>query len=323
MEERILDILRRHMDSFLSGEQLSRSLSISQAALAGYIHKLRQQGYDIQAQPHLGYQLTGLPERLLEPEISWRLQTKVIGQKIFVYDSVDSTNSVAFILAEQGTACGTAVFAEAQSKGRGRLGRSWFSPKSQGLYCSVILRPEIPATKASLLTLMAAVSCAQTIRKIVGLPALIKWPNDIVINERKVCGILTEIQVKDSKLKFVILGIGINVDTQRSKLPSGASSLRGEAGATRLPFLRLRLARELLRQLDQDYLYFQDNENPQNLIVRWRNLSALSGKRVKVSKAQEIIEGQAQDIDEQGALVVRLDNGFKEHVLAAEVVKVR
>ena len=322
MDEKILKILRTHTDRFISGQDLSKRLSLSQTTVIRHIHKLRNEGYDIQAQPHWGYKLVALPDKLLAQEISWRLNTKIVGQKILSYDTVDSTNTVAFSLAEKGASEGTTVFAEAQRKGKGRLGRNWVSPKSGGIYLSAVLRPQIHPDEASLITLLAAVSCAKAIRKTCGLQALIKWPNDILVNNKKVCGILTVMQAQDNKVKFVILGIGINVNTPITKLPPGASSLRKEAEKGKARFSRLELARELLQQLDQEYLSFR-HKGGTGIITQWKNFSALSGKRVKVIFQDKTIEGQAQDIDEQGALIVRLDSGFKQHLLTGDVVKVR
>lgn len=322
MDEKVLRILRTYTDRFISVDELRRRTSLSKATVARYIHKLREEGYDIQTQPHWGYKLVALPDKLLAQELSWRLNTKVVGQRILSYDTVDSTNTVAFSLAKNGAGEGTAVFAEAQRRGRGRLGRKWISPKSKGIYLSLILRPEIRPEQAPLITLLAAVSCAETIRNICGLVAEIRWPNDILVGHKKVCGILTEMQVESDIVKFIILGIGINVSTQVSKLPLGASSLGEEAVEGERRFSRMELARELLCQLDREYHYFK-HKGSTKLIAQWKNLSAFSGKRVKVFFTHKAIEGQAQDIDEQGALIVRLDNGFKQHVLAGDLVKIR
>ncbi len=322
MDEKILKILRTHTDRFISAQEISRKAFLPRATVTRYIHKLREEGYDIQAQPYGGYRLVSLPDKLIPQELAWQLDTKIIGEKILSYDTVDSTNTVAFSLAEKGISEGTAVFAEAQRKGRGRLGRGWVSPKSKGIYLSLVLRPKIIPPKAALITLLAAVGCAEAIRKICGLQAQIRWPNDILVNNKKTCGILTEMQTKDNKVQFIILGIGINIDTHISKLPPGAGSLRKEVKRAGVQFSRLELARQLLRQLDQEYCYFKHKGNAR-VVVRWKNLSALSGKRVKVFFTHKSIEGQAQDIDEQGALIVRLDNGFKQHVVAADVLKIR
>lgn len=322
MDEKILEILRTHADRFVSAQEISRKSLLSNANITRCIHKLREEGYDIQGQPHGGYRLVALPDKLLAEELTWQLDTKIIGKKILSYDTVDSTNTVAFSLAEKGILEGMVVFAEAQRKGRGRLGRSWISPKSKGIYLSLVLRPKIAPERAALITLLAAVGCAEAIRKISGLRAQIRWPNDILVNNKKVCGILTEMQTQDNKVEFIILGIGINVDIPISKLPPEATSLKKESKRVESQFSRLELARELLRQLDQRYLSFK-HKGSAKIIAQWKNLSALSGKRVKVFFSDRTIEGQSQDIDEQGALIVRLDNGFKQHVLAGDVVKLR
>ena len=258
-------------------------------------------------------------DRLIPEELSRRLNTKVIGKKILAYNVVDSTNAIAFSLAKAGLGEGAAVFAEGQRKGRGRLGRSWTSPKHAGIYLSLILRPKITLKKAALVTLLAAVACAEAIRKVSGLQALIRWPNDILVNNKKVCGILTEVETDNSYLKYIILGIGINVNTPVAKLPPEGSSLKEEA---MVEFSRVELARELLRRLDQEYASFKDKGSAK-IITQWRNLSAFCGKRIRVQLAEKTIEGQAQGIDAQGALIVRLDNGFKQHLSAGEVVKIR
>jgi BirA family biotin operon repressor/biotin-[acetyl-CoA-carboxylase] ligase len=322
MDEKILKILRVHRDSFISAEEIAQRLSFSKSTVVKYIHNLRDEGYDIQARPHLGYKLLALPDRLLPQELAWRLNTKIIGQKILSYNTVDSTNTVAFSLAERGLGEGTAVFAEAQKKGKGRLGRSWVSAKGKGIYLSVILRPGIALKEAAFITLLAAVSCAESIRKISGQVAEIRWPNDILVNNKKVCGILTEMQAENSAVKFVILGIGINVNTSVDKLPAGGGSLREGSGKGKEKLSRLKLARELLRHLDKKYLYFK-HKGRAGIIREWKNLSAFCGKRIKVSFAHKSVEGQAQGVDAQGALILRLDNGFKQHILAGDVIRVR
>ncbi|UCB57526.1 MAG: biotin--[acetyl-CoA-carboxylase] ligase [Candidatus Omnitrophota bacterium] len=317
MDEKILKILRTHRDKFTSAEELARRVSLSKPTLARHISKLGDEGYDIQHQPHLGYKLVGLPDRLAASEVKWQLNTKIIGRKVLSYNVVDSTNTTAFSLARQGAPCGTAVFAEGQKKGRGRRGRGWVSPTSKGIYLSLVLRPHISSNEASLITLLAAASCAESIRSVCGLKALIRWPNDILVNNKKVCGILTEIETEGNRVKFIILGIGINVE--RSKLPPEAGTLRKE---TKRDFSRLDLARELLQHLDKHYRNFE-RRGAEDLIREWKNLSAFSGRRVKVFLAHKTIEGQAQDIDDEGALIVRLDSGFREHVTSADIVKIR
>jgi len=247
------------------------------------------------------------------------LGTKVIGREVYSYNVVDSTNSIASSLAEDNLTEGAAVFAEGQKKGRGRLRRSWCSPKSKGIYVSFILRPKVTLNKASFITLLAAVAASEAIREISGLRALIRWPNDILVNNKKVCGILTESQIKNKLIKYIILGIGINVNSKVSQLPVGATSLKNEAKRS---FSRIELAQRLMRHLDREYHYFKQ-KGTSKIITQWKNLSALCGKRVRVKLAHKTIEGIAQGIDVKGALIVRLDNGFKHHLLAGDVVRLR
>ncbi|MBN3038152.1 MAG: biotin--[acetyl-CoA-carboxylase] ligase [Candidatus Omnitrophica bacterium] len=321
MDEKILEILRARRESFVTAEEIGARAEMSKTTVFRHIHKLREEGYDIQSQPHGGYRLVNIPDRLSAQELGWRLHTKTIAKKILAYDVVDSTNAVAFALAQRGASEHTAVFAEGQKKGRGRLGRQWVSPKSKGIYCSLILRPKISPDQAAIVTLMAAVSCAQAIRKMCGLNALIRWPNDILVNDKKVCGILTQMYVRDNSLEFIILGIGINVNTGTSKLPREASSLREEC-RDKSPICRIQLSQELLRHLDKEYAYLV-HKGPEHIIECWSDFSALSGKRVKVYLANKSVEGQALGIDKKGALIVRQDNGFRQHFLAADAIKVR
>ncbi|MFH1244937.1 MAG: biotin--[acetyl-CoA-carboxylase] ligase [Candidatus Omnitrophota bacterium] len=256
---------------------------------------------------------------LLAKELSLELNTRIIGKKILSYNIVDSTSAIAAALAEKNEPEGTVIFAEGQKKGKGRLGRNWVSPSAQGIYCSLILRPKIPTEEALLLTLMAGVSCCKAIRQTYGINALIKWPNDIIINNKKVCGILTEMQTRRGQVDFVILGVGINVSTPVNMLPEGATSLQEETGKH---FSRVTLAGSLLRGLETHYLEFM-RTGGKNILAQWKNFSALCGKSVKVIRADHItIKGTAGDIDEKGALIVRTDNGVNQHLLATEVIKV-
>lgn len=323
MDEKILDIFKSE-ENYISGEHLSQVLGVSRTAIWKHIEKLRQEGYDIVAQPNLGYKLIGAPDKLLPAELAWKLGTKIIGCKIFSYEVVDSTMDIAYSLAEggrgkEGAAEGTCVFSEGQRKGRGRLGRSWNSPKAKGIYLSVILRPEITPSEAAKVTLIAAVSVAKAIREMTPLLALIKWPNDVLINTRKVCGILTDMSAEVNRVKFIILGIGLNVNTQRGDLPKMATSLKEEVKSQ---VSRIDMTRSILRQLEAHYFLFKKNGfGP--IVDEWKDLSAILGRRVKVICRDRRIEGQAQDIDDGGCLVIRQDSGFSERISAGDVTVVR
>lgn len=318
MEEKILRILKDSRNGYVSGEEFSKKLGVTRASIWKHIESLRHIGYEIEAQPHLGYRLIKIPDKLLADEITWNLKTKFLGKKIYYYETIGSTNDRAYELAEEGAPEGTIVVAEEQTKGKGRMGRKWSSPKG-GIYLSLILRPKLVPTEISKLTLVAAVSVAQTIRQATGLSALIKWPNDILIDKNKLCGILTELKAEQDQTSFVILGVGINVNTKSSLLPKNATSISKELGRD---FSKVDLARMLLKSIEDHYILFKENKF-RDIINEWRNLSAMLGSRVKIMDKARTIEGQAIDIDEGGALVVRLDTGFNERILAGDVTLVR
>jgi len=319
MDEKILNIFRKYPQQYVSGEDLSDELDISRTAVWKHIEDLRKTGYNIEAQPHLGYKLISVPDRLLASEISHCLDTKVIGKKILSFDNVDSTMDVAYDLAKNIKGDGVCIFAEGQKKGRGRMSRTWQSPKNRGIYLSVILRPDITPNETSKITLTIAVSVAKAIRLKFGLQALIKWPNDILINDKKICGILTEINAESDAVKFLVVGIGINVNSKQSELVETATSIFEQTGEKTD---RILFAKAVLEELDKYYIML-NNEGFKPILGEWRNFSATLGKRVKVDFKNRHIEGQAMDVDEHGALLVRLDNGFVERILSGDVTLVR
>ncbi|MBL8012826.1 MAG: biotin--[acetyl-CoA-carboxylase] ligase, partial [Candidatus Omnitrophica bacterium] len=225
MQDRIIHFLK-NSPTHLSGEDISRSLNISRAAIWKYIQELRKDGYEIEAVPHLGYKLVSSPDKLYSTEVHFDLKTQIVGSEYFYFETLDSTMDEAFRLGMEGLAEGAVICAETQTKGRGRLGRSWVSVKNKGIYCSVILRPKLSPTDLSKLTLLSAVAVAQAVEKSTGLKPAIKWPNDLLIDNKKICGILTELRAEVDQMKFVVLGIGLNVNHTSSQLIPGASSLR-------------------------------------------------------------------------------------------------
>lgn len=319
MEEEILSALRAQPDEYVSGEDLSQLVGVSRTAIWKEIEKLRGEGYKIIAQPHEGYRLIGVPDRLTAQELGWNLATQRIGKRIHAYDSTDSTMDVAHRLAASSEPEGSVVVAEAQRKGRGRVGRSWISPKGKGIYISILLRPSVPLANVSQLTLMAAVAAARAIQSRSGLKPEIKWPNDLLINSKKICGILTELNAELNRVHYVVVGIGMNVNTPRAHLPAGSTSLAEEAGE---PLDRIGLARTLLVEMDRCYLrYLKEGLTP--LLEEWRSFAAFLGRRVRVSLPGRAMEGQAVDVDSTGALLIRTDTGIVEPVSAGEVLIVR
>lgn len=319
MEEAILNALKNRPGEFVSGEELSRMAGVSRTAIWKEVEKLRGEGYKILAQPHSGYQLVAVPDRLTAQELSWNLQTAKIGRRIHAYDVADSTMEIAHRLAASGEPEGSVVFAEGQGYGRGRMGRSWISPKGKGIYCSVILRPPLQLTEIPKITLMAAVAAARAVEAGTGIKPEIKWPNDLLVGGRKLAGILTELNAELNRVNYVVLGIGMNVNTPADKLPAHGTSLARELGEK---VNRLDLARQLLAQLDRAYAQFL-KEGMAPVLEAWRGFAGFLGRRVRVTVEGRVLDGQALDVDPSGALLVRTDTGLVESVSAGEVLLVR
>ncbi len=319
IDEEILNVFRSNPDDYISGQDLSRSIGISRAAIWKHIEKLREDGYEIEASPHLGYRLISVPDRLISSEIRWGLKTKILGREAISYEKAGSTNDIAYSLAERGLKEGTIVLAEEQTKGRGRLGRQWASPPGGGIYMSCILRPRLIPNEVSKITLAASVSVCKAIGQISGVSAAIRWPNDILINNRKVCGILTEMKAEQDTVNFVIVGIGVNVNTRLRSIPKGASSIREESKKI---ISRIGLTRAILEELEENYLVLKD-KGFAPIVEKWKALASMLGSRVKIALHTREFEGQAIDVDVDGSLIVRLDNGFLERVSSGDVIIVR
>ena len=317
MLDKIIHSLRSHQ-GYLSGEELSRSLSISRAGIWKHIQELRERGYDIVAVPHLGYQLVSAPDKLFPWEIKFDLKTKRLGKEIIYYDTVSSTMDEAFRLGVEGAAEGTVVCAEGQTQGRGRLGRSWVSPKGKGIYFSVILRPILPPQAVSQLTLLSAIAVSEAIKNRTGVSALIKWPNDLLVNNKKLVGILTELSADTDRVKFVVIGVGVNISAVDGALPAHATSLKKEAHKN---FSRVELLQEILRCVEEWYVRFQ-KEGPKPIIKRWKELAGTLGSHIRISNPGETIEGKAIDIDQDGGLLIRKDSGIVVKKMTGDVVQV-
>jgi BirA family biotin operon repressor/biotin-[acetyl-CoA-carboxylase] ligase len=242
-----------------------------------------------------------------------------MGTVIHYFTRLDSTNSKAYELASRGAEEGEVVISESQEKGRGRLGRNWFSPPYLNLYLSVILRPKIPPHRAPLITLMAAVATAEAIELSTGLRPSIKWPNDILLNGRKVAGLLNEIKSETDRIDFVILGIGMNLNMDVKMFPkeirSVATSLKREAGKA---VSRRDLLSTLLQKLEEWYAVFLREGG--NLILRaWRDRAQIKGKRLKVTSFGEVITGTGVDVDSDGALILETRSGERKRVVVGDV----
>jgi BirA family biotin operon repressor/biotin-[acetyl-CoA-carboxylase] ligase len=316
-KEKILNLIRASQAAFLSGEELARKTGISRTMVWKYVKALEREGFGIEAVPSQGYRIASVPDILRQGDITAGLKTKLIGREVHLLSSVSSTNTLAMEMAAQGAAEGTVVVAETQTGGKGRRGRAWISPKGN-LYLSVVLRPDIPMHKAPLITLMAAVAAATTITKAFGLEAGIKWPNDILIAGRKVCGLLTEMSAEQDRIRHVVVGVGIDVNMDPEALPPEvralSTTLAAESGKK---IDRTALLRQLLREMDDWYRVFL-NDAPA-VLAEWTRLNITVGNRVAVSGAGETLAGLAQGIDDEGRLIVILDDGSRKTVAAGDV----
>jgi len=317
--DKILAMLLERRDSFVSGAQLSRSLEISRSAVWKQIKTLRELGYGIAAEPSKGYRLESSPDTLLPAEIRQGLGTSVIGCKIVCLQETGSTNAVAFRMAEEGAPEGTTVIADSQTGGKGRLGRVWASPPGVNLYCSILLRPQIQPMEASQLTFLSVVALARAIEKLTPLSPRIKWPNDILIEGKKVAGLLNEMSAETDKVNFVVLGIGVNLNMTIDEFPAElrhpATSLYLESGVR---VRRTDFARCLLQELDSIYgTFLREGYGP--VRSEWLQRSRLAGERVTVSNNDRVTVGRVSGIDEYGALLLEVDDGTTVQVLAGDV----
>jgi len=314
--DKILSLFRRQPDVFLSGQEISQTLNISRAAVWKQVELLREQGFEIEAQRSKGYRLLGGPDLLLAADIENELNCRYLGTSLICLPEIDSTNARARQLAEEDAAEGTVVIADRQSAGRGRLGRRWESPSAVNLYCSILLRPQIPVQQAPQLTFLSAVAVAETLNQLYRLPAKVKWPNDVLVNGKKIAGLLNEMNAETEQVHFVILGIGVNLNMTAGQLPEElnypATSVFLETGekAERAGFVR-----SFLRRLDAYYLEFlADGFAP--IRRRWETLSELMNARVQVDQG---LQGVVVGLDTDGALRLQLDDGSVERIMAGDI----
>jgi BirA family transcriptional regulator, biotin operon repressor / biotin---[acetyl-CoA-carboxylase] ligase len=318
-QQEIVRLFQERGEACLSGEEISRILGVTRSAVWKQIGLLRERGYRIEAHPAKGYRLIASPDSLLPTDVKAGLQTAVIGGEIVFFEETDSTNAQAHELAENGAAEGTVVIAESQSAGKGRLGRQWISPAGVNLYTSVILRPPIPPRFAPQLTFLSAVAVAWAIRDTCGLNARVKWPNDILLDGKKTAGLLNEMSAETEKVHYVILGIGVNLNMPREQFPPDlrypATSVALELGE---PVRRSVFARSLICHLDHLYRrYLAEGVAP--ILAEWEALFDLTGRLVEVGFEPNRIEGRVEGLDADGALLLRLENGTLEKILAGDV----
>jgi BirA family transcriptional regulator, biotin operon repressor / biotin---[acetyl-CoA-carboxylase] ligase len=320
----ILFSLRKARTNGISGAALSQQLGISRAAIWARIEELRRLGYEIDASPHAGYHLIKVPDVLHGDDLMARLAPAcLVGRDIRVFKETTSTNDVVEKLAHDRVPEGVVVFAEGQSRGRGRLSRRWESSAGQGLWFSILLRPAISPQAATQITIAAAVALARAIRLLTDLKPQIKWPNDVQIEGRKIAGILTEMSAEVDRVRFLILGIGINVNQDKSHFPSElrsvATSLKIETGTS---WERAALAARVLEEFDADYARVRRGKF-EAVADEWAAICSTLGKVVKVQMGDRVYQGTAEALDSDGALMLRSAHGSLERILGGDVTVVK
>ncbi len=299
MKSKILEILEKN-GSYVSGEEISKELGVSRAAVWKHIKKLRELDYEIESKTNEGYKLIKTPDRQIQFELERMLNTKIIGHKILFLEEIDSTNNKAKQIAFE-SQDGDVVVSETQHSGRGRRGREWHSPKG-GIYISFILKPNISPERAPQITLLSSVALVETLNSMKSkMNAKIKWPNDILISGRKISGILTELSSDMEKINYVVVGIGINLNTDLEDLPEKAASLKVEMDQEISVKLFLKSFFEHYDTVYQEYL----NNGIDQIIEKWKKNSDTLGKNVKIIGINETYDGLAKDIDENGALILK------------------
>jgi BirA family transcriptional regulator, biotin operon repressor / biotin---[acetyl-CoA-carboxylase] ligase len=320
VDAEILRALRGAGSEAVAGTELSQKLGISRAAIWAHIQELRQLGYDIEASPHLGYRLLSVPDVLHADDLLSRLKgVRVIGRDIRVFQETTSTNDVVDKLARDGVPEGAVVFAESQTRGRGRLGRKWISPAGKGLWFSVLLRPKLHPLASTQLTVAAGAALARAIELATRLRPEIKWPNDVLLDGRKVAGILMEMGAEMDRVQFITLGIGVDVNLQASEFPAElrkiATSLRIQSGK---PVNRADLAARLLAELDQDYARICNGQFSA-VADEWQERCTTLGRNVTIHTGTRRIHGRAESLDPDGALLIRTEHGHLERIIGGDV----
>jgi BirA family biotin operon repressor/biotin-[acetyl-CoA-carboxylase] ligase len=321
-QSEILKYLKESGGRFVSGADLADKFAISRTGIWKHIQKLKSMGYDIESHPKEGYRLLEVPDSLAVEEILPALRTEWLGRSYHYLETISSTNDHALFLAANGAPHGTVVVAETQTRGRGRLSREWLSLPNRGIYMSLLLRDPLPLRTAHLATYAAALSLAEVLRTEFGLSSSLKWPNDILISNRKAVGLLTEMQSDRDFSRFLVVGIGINVNFRREELSESfrypATSIAIETGK---PVKRQQVLLAFLHQFEKDYGEFLKN-GFEGIVNRIETFSGILGKTITVLCGDREIRGKALGFTTEAALMLALDDGSRETIWAGDVTHV-
>lgn len=317
MKTKILELMRDDQD-YISGQELCERFGVSRTAVWKAVNQLKEEGYDIEAVRNKGYRLKSAPEVLSESELGSRIHTRWAGRNLQYLKETDSTNNDAKRCMEEGGEHGTLIVAERQTAGRGRRGRFWESPEGTAIYMTIGMKPEFAPDKASMLTLVMALSVAEAIEEQSGLEADIKWPNDVVVNKRKVCGILTEMILEAEYIRCVVTGVGINVNqpSMPEEIAQTATSLFIEKGDK---VSRAALIESVMRHFENNYDCFISSLDLSELKEAYEAKLANKDQLVRVLDPKGEYEGIARGIRCTGELIVELPDGIVREVYAGEV----
>ena len=318
-KEQLIELFTLDSDAYISGEKLSASLGVSRTAVWKHIQGLKEEGFVFASSPRKGYKLLSQPDRLDKERLTAALQTRELGHTLQVLAEATSTQDIARHWVESGAPHGALVLAEKQTAGRGRFGRVWHSPPGKGIYMSLVLRPEIPLQQTPRMPLLAAVALCRTLRRLTGVDASIKWPNDILIRGRKVSGILMDSSAEDERLSYIIAGFGISANLEEGDYPEEllgvATSLLMESGKLAH---REELITEFLKELEEWLdVYKQEGFSP--ILSLWEALSSTLGHEVNVHTPSGSLQGYALGLHESGALILRLKDGQERYVFSGSV----
>ena len=317
MKAEILTLLRDSSD-YISGQELCERFGVSRTAVWKAVNQLKKEGYDIEAVQNRGYRLRQMEEIYGQNDLSSRMRTKWAGKTLHFFDSLGSTNAQAKMEAEDGAVHGTLIVADMQTAGRGRRGRDWASPAGTNIYFTLIMRPQFEPDRASMLTLVMAHSVARGITRETGLECGIKWPNDIVVNGRKVCGILTEMSAERDYIHYVVTGVGINVGEQEfvAEIADKAASLNEECGRK---ISRSALTARIMEYFEEDYDCFVSAGDLSRLLDSYNAMLVNRNAQVYVLDPREKFQGVARGINPAGELLVERQDGTIQKVYAGEV----
>ena len=316
MRDKIIEVILNSGADFVSGEELSKKLGISRTAIWKHINILREEGYDIESVNKKGYRLIGSAKDLLNPQnIYHNLKTEIIGKNVIHLESVDSTNDYLKKIGND-VQEGTVVISEEQTKGKGRLGRNWQSKSKEGIWMSIILKPEIIPYKAPFITLIAGAAIVKALNNL-QVPAKVKWPNDIIINNKKVSGILTELSAEIERINYVVVGIGMNVKNLDfdKELEEKATSLYKE----NYHLSRVEIVSQVLYEFEKLYNDYIVNDYKEETIKICKEYSAILNKDIYIIKGDEKELVKCVDISNNGNLIVRDGNNNVQEIFSGEV----